>query len=222
MERLLADARDESSSNEIARGVSRKRRKTGHFLYAIYSICGATDGQALQKEIHSKKIRTRIASMDHWVKPGGDDVRAIAGTERSVIRDCRAASIPPRISLRSLRVKRAWLRSVQIAAVGVVIEPGVVAAVVEAQLAGADTKAIAPGKVRMDAAAYARTGQTAADRGASETAAHAGASETAAHMNAAEAATDVNAAEAATDVTAAEAATHMTATTAAAACKRVC
>jgi hypothetical protein len=44
MGRLLADGRDESSSNEIALRLSGKRRKTGHFLYAIYSICGATDG----------------------------------------------------------------------------------------------------------------------------------------------------------------------------------
>jgi hypothetical protein len=32
MERLLADGGDESSSNEIAPRLSRKRRKTGHFL----------------------------------------------------------------------------------------------------------------------------------------------------------------------------------------------
>ena len=36
MERLLTDGRDESSSNEIALRLSRKRRKTGHFLCANY------------------------------------------------------------------------------------------------------------------------------------------------------------------------------------------
>jgi hypothetical protein len=36
MERLLADAEDESSSNEIALKLSRKRLKTGSFLDASH------------------------------------------------------------------------------------------------------------------------------------------------------------------------------------------
>jgi len=55
MERLLADAEDESSSNEIALRLRRERRKTGRFLYAIYSICGVARGQTAQNEFHSEK-----------------------------------------------------------------------------------------------------------------------------------------------------------------------
>jgi hypothetical protein len=54
-----------------------------------------------------KKIRTRIANIGRPVKPGGDDVKVVARMERSVIRDCREASMPPRNSLRSSRVERA-------------------------------------------------------------------------------------------------------------------
>jgi hypothetical protein len=56
MERLLADGRDESSSNEIAPRLSGKRRKNGRFLYASHSICGAADGQTAQNEFHSQRF----------------------------------------------------------------------------------------------------------------------------------------------------------------------
>jgi hypothetical protein len=41
MERLLADGRDESSSNEIAPRLSRKRRKTGRFSCDAVEFAGS-------------------------------------------------------------------------------------------------------------------------------------------------------------------------------------
>jgi hypothetical protein len=73
------------------------RHKAGHDVVEYFVIAG------LDPAIHGAAPNIRPASMDRRVKPGGDDIRAVAWTERSAIRECREASMPPRISLRSIR-----------------------------------------------------------------------------------------------------------------------
>jgi hypothetical protein len=59
--------------------------RPGHDAIECFVIAG------LDPALHGAAPNIRLVSMDRRVKPGGDDVKAVARMERSVIRDCRGA-----------------------------------------------------------------------------------------------------------------------------------
>ena len=101
MGRLLADGGNESSSNEIAPRLSRKRRKTGRFLYASHSICGVARGQTAQNEFHSKRFVAAVSV--GWAK-ARSAVPTSASTKTASQPWARFA-LPTLRSLRSLGPK---------------------------------------------------------------------------------------------------------------------